>query len=243
MASTISAGTTSGTAIAIAGDTSGALALQTNNGTTAVTVDTSQNVGIGTASPSSYAKLAVYAGDAAILKAHGLGSYPSLILQNATAGTTYTGRILWKDGNGNANWGIGQNVTQGSGYLEFNNGATLSGYFDSSNNFAFNSGYGSAKVAYGCRAWVNFNGTNGTIRASGNVSSVTYNGVGDYTVNFSTAMVDANYCAVYGGSTDWRTIGSASTSDITTTYCRIYVRLPSSATASNVDTITLAIFR
>jgi Chaperone of endosialidase len=58
MASTISAGTTSGTAIAIAGDTSGALALQTNNGTTAVTVDTSQNVGIGTTSPAS--KLHVY---------------------------------------------------------------------------------------------------------------------------------------------------------------------------------------
>jgi hypothetical protein len=52
MASTISAGTTSGTAIAIAGDTTGALALQTNNGTTAVTIDTSQNVGIGTSSPS-----------------------------------------------------------------------------------------------------------------------------------------------------------------------------------------------
>jgi hypothetical protein len=44
MASTISAGTTSGTAIAIAGDTSGQLQLQTNNGTTAVTIDTSQRV-------------------------------------------------------------------------------------------------------------------------------------------------------------------------------------------------------
>jgi hypothetical protein len=45
-----------------------------------------------------------------------------------------------------------------------------------------------------CRAWVNFNGT-GTvaIRASGNVSSITDNGVGDYTVNFATAMPDANY--------------------------------------------------
>lgn len=53
MASTISAGTSAGTAIAIAGDTSGALALQTNNGTTAVTIDTSQNVGIGTTSPSA----------------------------------------------------------------------------------------------------------------------------------------------------------------------------------------------
>ena len=56
------------------------------------------------------------------------------------------------------------------------------------------SGYGSTAVAYGCRAWVNFNGT-GTvaIRASGNVSSITDNGVGDYTVNFTTAMTDANY--------------------------------------------------
>jgi hypothetical protein len=47
---------------------------------------------------------------------------------------------------------------------------------------------------YMCRAWVNFNGT-GTvaIRASGNVTSITDNGVGDYTVNFTTAMPDANY--------------------------------------------------
>jgi hypothetical protein len=46
-----------------------------------------------------------------------------------------------------------------------------------------------------CRAWVNFNGT-GTvaIRASFNVSSITDNGVGNYTVNFTTAMADANYC-------------------------------------------------
>jgi hypothetical protein len=45
-----------------------------------------------------------------------------------------------------------------------------------------------------CRAWVNFNGT-GTvaIRASFNVSSITDNGTGDYTVNFTNAMVDANY--------------------------------------------------
>ena len=47
---------------------------------------------------------------------------------------------------------------------------------------------------YPCRAWVNFNGT-GTvaIRASGNVSSITDNGTGDYTVNFTTALPDANY--------------------------------------------------
>jgi len=45
-----------------------------------------------------------------------------------------------------------------------------------------------------CRAWVNFNGT-GTvaIRNSGNVSSITDNSSGNYTVNFTTAMPDTNY--------------------------------------------------
>jgi len=54
---------------------------------------------------------------------------------------------------------------------------------------------GSAPM-YACRAWVNFNGI-GTvaIRASGNVSSITDNGTGDYTVNFTTAMQDVNYSA------------------------------------------------
>ena len=47
------------------------------------------------------------------------------------------------------------------------------------------------------KAWVNFNGT-GTvaIRASLNVSSITDNGTGDYTVNFTTALADANYAAM-----------------------------------------------
>jgi hypothetical protein len=51
---------------------------------------------------------------------------------------------------------------------------------------------------YMARAWVNFNGT-GTvaIRGSGNVSSITDNGTGDYTVNFTTAMTDANYAPTF----------------------------------------------
>lgn len=51
--------------------------------------------------------------------------------------------------------------------------------------------------SYSARAWVNFNGT-GTvaIRASGNVSSITDNGTGDYTVNFATAMSDVNFCGL-----------------------------------------------
>ena len=66
--------------------------------------------------------------------------------------------------------------------------------WDGSGNLSFNSGYGSVATAYACRAWVNFNGT-GTvaIRASGNVSSITDNGVGNYIVNFTTAMPDTDY--------------------------------------------------
>ena len=48
-----------------------------------------------------------------------------------------------------------------------------------------------------CKAWVNFNGT-GTVAIRGgyNVSSITDNGTGDYTVNFTTAMPDANYAVI-----------------------------------------------
>ncbi len=78
--------------------------------------------------------------------------------------------------------------------IAFSEGGVEAMRLDSSANLQFNSGYGSVATAFGCRAWVNFNGT-GTvaIRASGNVSSITDNGTGDYTVNFTTAMPDANY--------------------------------------------------
>jgi hypothetical protein len=61
------------------------------------------------------------------------------------------------------------------------------------NSAVFSTVSGSAPI-YPCRAWVNFNGI-GTvsIRSSGNVSSITDNGTGDYTVNFTTAMPDSSY--------------------------------------------------
>ena len=66
---------------------------------------------------------------------------------------------------------------------------------------------GSAPM-YACRAWVNFNGT-GTvaIRASGNVSSITDNGRGQYTVNFATAMTDANYAVTGAGAQGNSSVG------------------------------------
>jgi len=60
-----------------------------------------------------------------------------------------------------------------------------------------------------CKAWVNFNGTSTVaIRASYNVSSITDNGVGDYTVNFTTALADTN-CAVIATSQYSNTRGDA----------------------------------
>jgi hypothetical protein len=102
MASTISAGTSAGTAIAIAGDTSGALALQTNNGTTAVTVDTSQNVGIGTTSPTN--KLTIDSGatgTAASFKSSSV--YSEISFKSGSSTTAYIGvnnaDILFEAGN------------------------------------------------------------------------------------------------------------------------------------------------
>lgn len=71
---------------------------------------------------------------------------------------------------------------------------------DASGNLFVNSGYGSIAIAYGCRAWVNFNGTGVVaIRASRNVSSITDIFLGTYTVNFTTALPDANYATVCTG--------------------------------------------
>ena len=110
----------------------------------------------------------------------------------------------------------------------------------------FNSGYGSSATAYGCRAWVNFNGT-GTvaIRASGNVSSITDNGTGDYTVNFTTAMSDANYSATGSSGTtasDYRVLVPNFNAAPTTSACRI--RTSSLTSVANDDLyINFAVFR
>lgn len=103
-----------------------------------------------------------------------------------------------------------------------------SGDLDVAGNLRFNSGYGSAALAFGVRAWVNFNGI-GTvaIRASGNVSSITDNGTGDYTVNFTTNMPDANYCVVGVGASngpDLLPLGPKGDVAPTTSSVRVWVK-------------------
>ena len=81
-----------------------------------------------------------------------------------------------------------------TGQLDFQSAGSTKATIDTAGNLKFDSGYGSVATGYGCRAWVNFNGT-GTpaIRDSGNVSSITDNGTGVFTINFATNMPDANY--------------------------------------------------
>ena len=132
-------------------------------------------------------------------------------------------------------------------------GISVTGTQSVSGDLSFNSGYGSSAVAYGCRAWVNFDGT-GTpaIRASGNVSSITDNGTGDYTINFTTALVDANYCVLssqniqdsatfsqfFGVSTSTNTAYSLKS----TTQVRFAVRNPVGSNFDPFD-VNVAIFR
>jgi hypothetical protein len=84
---------------------------------------------------------------------------------------------------------------------------------------------------YKCRAWVNFNGI-GTvaIRAGRNVSSITDNGTGDYTINFTTAMPNANYCIAATGQFGdggngygygFKSRGASDATDRTASACRI----------------------
>lgn len=107
--------------------------------------------------------------------------------------------------------------------VTFSDGSTQS--TGTSGDFKFNSGYGSVVTAYGCRAWVNFNGT-GTvaIRASGNVSSITDNGTGNYYANFTTAMPDLNFSV--GGVHNWTTNGNG-----------FYAQIPDSTANAKVQTL------
>jgi hypothetical protein len=136
--------------------------------------DTNDKVGVGTTSPGD--RFHVYENT----------SYVGIKLQNQTSFIT----TFVHDGLG----GHGFIYKSGAYDTAFYNNDVETMRVKSGGNFQFNSGYGSVATAYGCRAWVNFNGT-GTIsiRASGNVSSITDNGSGDYTINFSSAMPDGNY--------------------------------------------------
>jgi len=111
-----------------------------------------------------------------------------------------------------------------------------------------------AAPMFACRAWVNFNGTDTVaIRASGNVSSITDNGVGDYTINFATALPDANYVPVFSTTAatagdmtrmvvvDGTTAGGATTKTVSA--LRIASGRSGAGTREDMAEINVAIFR
>ena len=250
--------TTSGFLVGIGGDSIAYLLNYHNsptifhtNGTERMRIDASGNVGIGTSAPG--ARLDV---NGAIMSRNGGGGEGGeLLLYNPDAITI--GAVLDVSGADATRWftirnntihQIGQLGGTG-GSISFFTAANERGRFDSTGNFAFNSGYGSVATAFGCRAWVNFNGV-GTvaIRSSGNVSSVTDNGVGDYTVNFTNAMPDVNYAqqvstwdngtsALFGLASNAGSTNVANTSSF-----RFGIRAASNV-AGDMTNISVAIFR
>jgi hypothetical protein len=124
--------------------------------------------------------------------------------------------------------------------IAFSEGGVEQMRLNSDGDLQMNSGYGSVATAYGCRAWVNFNGT-GTvaIRASGNVSSITDITTGVYAINFTTAMPNINYAVTSTAAT----YGLVSIDTISTTSFR-FVTANATATAL-VDLVEnhVAIFR
>lgn len=103
---------------------------------------------------------------------------------------------------------------------------------------------GSAPI-YGVRAWVSFDGT-GTpaIAASGNVTSITDNGTGDYTINFTTAMPDADYAvAVTCGGTGAGSNNHAYIVSRATGSVRVVCYDSGGAVAEDASVITVTVVR
>jgi len=106
-------------------------------------------------------------------------------------------------------------------------------------------GAGTVNAAH-ARAWVNFNGTGVVaIRAQFNVSSITDNGTGDYTVNFSNAMSDANYAAVVSGGNDTGNTlaGSSCSNTHATNSFKLSIAQPNLPAAVDRALICVSVFR
>jgi len=135
-----------------------------------------------------------------------------------------------------------------SGNLPAIDGSSLTGissYADSDALSLFNAS-GAAPV-YACRAWVSFNGT-GTvaIRGSGNVSSITDHATGEYSVNFSTSMSDANYSIIggaIGSNGNWAYTVKTNNSSISTSSARFATGYSNDNYLYDVPYVHVAVFR
>ena len=205
--------------------------------------DASGNVGIGTSSPQTKAHIQISAVSGATYR----DSAPLAIERTGDCELQIIGTITSQIRFGNASTNFAGAISyenSNNRILFFADGGAVM-RIDPNGNLLFNSGYGGIALAFGCRAWVNFDGTTspGTIRASGNVSSVTRNSTGDYTVNFTTAMPDANYSAIATAGRDSAFVGRyASVRSQATGNVRIQSSFASADLAS-APIVNVAIFR
>lgn len=120
------------------------------------------------------------------------GTSGNVLTSNGTTWASTAPSATTSIANGTSN----VSISSSAGSITMQTAGTSAVTVDTSQNLLFNSGYGSVAAAYGCRAWVTFTGvTTVSILASANVSSITRNTAGDYSINFTTAMPDANYSA------------------------------------------------
>jgi len=217
----------------------------TTDGSEAMRIDENGRLGIGTTNPNTRMEVAGESGSADFAR--------FTINEKFNSGATFFGLDFKRT----------YSVTgdnQPAGFIHVqrtgsrNNAGMLFGAGDEDNavqehmrldtvgNLKFNSGFGSVATAYGCRAWVNFDGT-GTvsIRDSGNVSSITDNGTGEYAVNFTTAMPDNNFSVVITGKVN-RTCG-LEIAGLTTTSVSFAQSIVTNADASDGDNMCVSIFR
>lgn len=243
---TLSAGTASADTTLTLPNTTGTVALsasQTFTGTItfagSTTIDSNGNLGVGVADPATYGSLAVYAGAAATSREVIIS--PNSNSYNGMLSFLRIGTTVWNAGIDQAD--SNKFKIANSGTYSLSSGTAMA--IDTSANLQFNSGFGSVATAYGCRCWLNYNLSTQVIRASANVSSVTYNSTGYFTINFTTAMPDANYAAVGMGEwtsgTTTQSIPSVrNTTPPLTTACPIVV---SASGFNNSTWAMIAIFR
>jgi hypothetical protein len=157
----------------------GAIDVNSNAPADSVVINSSGNVGIGTSSPATSLCL-------------GNGKVLGWLNSSGSLNGTTTGTQILKFSDNNL---YIDNLDSSTNIIFRRNGPTESMRIDSSGNLLFNSGYGSVATAFGCRVWCKFTVSGGTptLTGTGNVSSITDNAVGDFTVNFTTAMPNANY--------------------------------------------------